>query len=442
MALKKILDQFKQGFSIEYEYPPTFEDELNRQCNRLVIPATLLATVSWIFYIPLDRNLYTEIPLILYLRMGFSLMGLVSLVLHFTPHFKDKGYLFIYLNMYYLGYATAIILGLVAADPVYMGGFCIVVLLMALVPLHRFHSLFLLFSSLAIFSITGAYKGMTFKVSLELYGLYNLIISTIVTILGIYFLDLIRKSSFEKSRLIRSTNIELEKANKIKSELLEIAAHDLKDPLQVIIGYTDLLQMKLQEDLFAIEKLSKIYKSTDQMIKLITGLLEFTSIESGKLVLNQTEVALSQCAETAVKNHEAPARKKNQELLFTPGANCTVKADKVLLQRVLENLVSNAVKFSPLGKNIWINVTVNDSSALFKVRDEGPGLTDEDKTKIFGKFQRLSAKPTGDESSTGLGLALARELVHLQGGTIRVESETGKGSEFIVALPLAAPGRE
>jgi signal transduction histidine kinase len=433
MAIRAFLKRLKEN--IDYEHSPTFKEELNRKCNALVIPGGVLATFSWLLYIPLDRNLYSELPIIIYLRLGLCLIGFVVLVLHFTPYFKTRGYLLMFLIVYYVGYAAAIIVGMTGADPVYMGGLSIVIMLIALVPLQRSHAYFLLFSTLLIFFVIGALRDMTFKVSLEMYGLYNIVVATAVSIIAIIVFDRIRKNSHEKSLLIKEANEELKKANKIKSEMLEIAAHDLKDPLQVIIGYTDLLQMKLKGDVFAIEKLNKIYKSTDQMIRLITGLLEIASIESGRLVLNRTDVDLGRMAEIVIKNNRPASGKKKQEIVCHVEKNCAVNGDEMLLQQMMENLINNAIKFSPPGKHIWVSVTQQDAYISFKVRDEGPGLTEEDKRKVFGKFQRLSAKPTARESSSGLGLALTQELVKLHGGTIRVESEWGKGSEFIMELP-------
>lgn len=434
MAIRTFLKRLKEN--IDYEHSPTFKEELNRKCNALVIPGGVLSMFSWLLYIPLDRNLYTELPIIIYLRLGLCLIGFVALVLHFTPYFKTRGYLLMFLIVYYVGYAAAIIVGMTGADPVYMGGLSIVIMLIALVPLQRSHAYILLFSTLLIFFIAGVFMDMTFKVSLERYGLYNIMVATAISIISIIVFDRIRKNSHEQSLLVKVTNEELTKANKIKSELLEIAAHDLKDPLQVVIGYTDLLQMKLKDDVFAIEKLSKIYKSTDQMIRLITGLLEIASIESGKLVLNRTDVDLGRMAETVIKNNRPALEKKKQEMIYHVEKNCVFNGDEMLLQQVMENLINNAIKFSPLGKHIWISVTQQDGFIIFKVRDEGPGLTRDDKRKVFGKFQRLSAKPTGKESSSGLGLALTKELVKLHGGTIRVQSEWGKGSEFIVELSM------
>lgn len=434
MAIRAIIQRLRDSF--KYEHADTFEEELNRQCGVVVIPGSLVAIFSWIIFIPLDRYLYPQLPIIIYFRLGLFAVGLLAFGLYFTSYFKPKGYFLLSLIDYYLLYATAVILGIVAADPVYMGGFCIVILVIAFAPFRVRHAYFLLISSLLVFVIVGVFWGMKFEKPNELYGLYNLLIAVSITLLGTLVFDRLRKNSYGNSVLIKKTNVELQKANKTKSELLQIAAHDLKDPLQVIIGYTDMLQMKFQGDQFAKDKLEKIYRSTDHMIKLITGLLEIASIESGKLVLNETEINLGSLAKEVVSNNQPASEKKNQSIECEAGDGCIITGDRMLVQQVLENLVGNAVKFSPHGKTIWVTVVRQDVTVLVKVRDEGPGLTEEDKKKLFGKFQRLSAKPTGKESSTGLGLALTKELVVLHGGTIRVESEYGKGCEFIIELPM------
>ena len=109
------------------------------------------------------------------------------------------------------------------------------------------------------------------------------------------------------------------------------------------------------------------------------------------------------------------------------------------MQRVLDNLISNAVKFSPPGRDVRVSLTHEDESLRIAVADEGPGLTDEDKGKLFGKLERLSAKPTGGESSTGLGLYIVKTLVELHGGQVEVESEYGTGTTFTVAVPADVP---
>jgi signal transduction histidine kinase len=106
-------------------------------------------------------------------------------------------------------------------------------------------------------------------------------------------------------------------------------------------------------------------------------------------------------------------------------------------EQVFENLISNAIKFSPGRKKVFINLTLKDEHAIGEIKDEGPGMTEEDKKKLFGKYQKLSARPTGNEISTGLGLSIVKKFVDAMGGEIWCESEAGKGASFLVKLPLA-----
>jgi len=431
------LNLFKSRES-DYEHPRTFKEELNQQCNALVVPASLMVIFAWLPFIllDLDKKLHGELPEIVYLRLGLSLVGIISLILHRTLFFKKEGYWLILFIAGYAGLATVLIVGLTAANPVYMGGYSIVIFLLVLPPIRRTHSLAILFSSLVLFIIVGFIREMKFGKAGEQYGLLNLIISMIIAVVAIFVFDKIRRDNYEKSQVIKRANEELQKANELKNELLQIAAHDLKDPLQVIIGYTDLLQMKLRGDKFAVEKLKIVYRSSDRMIKLVGGLLEIASIESGNLAVHKSEVDLGEVVEAAVKGHQQASEKKNQQLFCTVEKTLIVNGDKMLLRQIANHLISNAIKFSPPFKSIWVTVNRDENFAALEVRDEGPGLAEDEKNKLFDKFQRLSPKPTAGETSTGLGLAITKDLVEIHKGKITVKSEPGKGSSFVVHLPL------
>jgi signal transduction histidine kinase len=132
------------------------------------------------------------------------------------------------------------------------------------------------------------------------------------------------------------------------------------------------------------------------------------------------------------------AEQKEQSITMQLPPECVIKGDEARLRQVIENLISNAIKFSPHGTKINVCLTASDEKGLvrFSVQDEGPGLTDDDKSKVFGHFQKLSARPTGDEHSSGIGLAIVKQIVELHGGHIAVESEVGKGATFVVELPM------
>jgi signal transduction histidine kinase len=474
MPIRQILELFRKG--LDYKPLHTFHAELNRQCKIIAVPAFIVGLFSWLPYIELDINLYPQLWLLPYLRVGLTLAGAVCLVLSLTPFFRDKSYYLLLSFLIYLESATALILGLVTGDPAYMGGFSFLILVIPIFPLQKKHSLLILLASGIIFLAVGIPLHMNFKSWYQLYGGYNLIAASSVSLLAIFLLDNIRKQSyknhcavhqvneelqktFEELRTINEAlektslelslkNEELQKANEFKSELLGIAAHDLRNPLQVITWNTALLLEDMKDNLKVFQKLNTINKSSEKMYKLITDLLDTASIDSGKLKMMVSSLDMGQLVEIVVNDLKHLAEKKGQTITLTAQNGCFLTGDRMMLEQVVENLLTNAIKFSPLNKNIVVTVEAKkrnydnpqpreESIISFSVRDEGPGLTSEDKKRLFGKFQRLSARPTAGESSTGLGLSIIKGMVTLHGGEVRVESEPGKGSTFYVELPVS-----
>ncbi len=235
-----------------------------------------------------------------------------------------------------------------------------------------------------------------------------------------------------------------EEASRFKTELLSIAAHDLKNPLQSIIGFSSLIQEGAESPTDSQRYAIIIQNAAQRMFKLINELLNTTAIDAGKLTLNRFPCSLGELASVVVAANLQQANQKQQRIDFHAEPNCIAEVDAERIREVFDNLVSNAIKYSPIGKTIWIRVfraTSSDGDALpvirFTVRDEGPGLTEDDMKKLFGRFQRLSAKPTGGESSTGLGLSIAKQLVELHDGKLWAESEgKDKGAMFVVELPI------
>ncbi|MCP4147190.1 MAG: hypothetical protein GY757_05515 [bacterium] len=245
-----------------------------------------------------------------------------------------------------------------------------------------------------------------------------------------------RNKQKELMELVKKRTLELEKANTLKSELAQIAAHDLKNPLQLIIAHAFSLEAELPGEPKLRKRLSKIHRSSEQMLDIIEKLLETAAIENGKLKLHKSEVDVGKMALASVKSNKTAARRKKQKLFLNFDRNCLVMADRVLLRQVMDNLLANSIKFSPRGLPIRVAVKKKNGRVVFRVTDKGPGLTADDMEKLFGRFQRLSAKPTGNESSTGLGLSICKNLVELHSGTIRAESKPGEECSFIVELPI------
>jgi len=231
-------------------------------------------------------------------------------------------------------------------------------------------------------------------------------------------------------------------ADRLKSELLSIAAHDLRSPLQSVLGYAEMAGLKTAPGSEIQDFVGRIHRAADRMLGLINGLLDSAALESGKVQLRTERLDLADLARSVVDAHRGAAARKGQEIALEAPTAVPVDADRERLREVLDNLVSNAVKYAPSLSAIAVRVFRDAGEGTFDVTDQGPGLTEEDKARLFGRFQRLSARPTASEPSSGLGLSIVKQLVELQGGRVWAESDgPGRGSRFAVALPEAPAAR-
>ncbi len=228
----------------------------------------------------------------------------------------------------------------------------------------------------------------------------------------------------------------LKESNEFKNEVLRIVAHDLKNPIGNIMGSASII-CNNANDVAKIKKFGKIiYDSSNIMNNLVDDFLNAALHDATKLEMKFSEFNLTELISEILHLFQFPLSLKKQTVQFEVNRPILVHSDKNKVQEIIENLISNSIKYSPKEKQIVIELKQNNQSILIEVRDEGPGLTQEDKLKIFGKFQKLSAKPTGKESSTGLGLYITKKLTENLNGKIWVESEFGVGSSFFIELPL------
>lgn len=232
-----------------------------------------------------------------------------------------------------------------------------------------------------------------------------------------------------------------EAAERLKSRLLQIASHDLKVPLTALNATAGLIGENAAAAP-AIRRLAgEIQADTARMRSLVRDFLEAAAMEDGNLQLHTAEHDLARIARQATEGLAALARTKDQQLdcLPAPAPLPRVHADGDRLRQVFDNLIGNALKFSPRGGRITVACGEAAGWVYAEVQDSGPGLGPADFAKIFAPHQRLSAQPTGiGEDSTGLGLFIARELLTLQGGRLEVQSQPGCGAVFRVLLPAAA----
>jgi ligand-binding sensor domain-containing protein/signal transduction histidine kinase len=228
-----------------------------------------------------------------------------------------------------------------------------------------------------------------------------------------------------------------QQATAIKTELLQIAAHDLKNPLALVLGHAEMAQLWLDEGRPVGEFVANIHMAAQRMLGILTRLLDASAMDAGQLVLHTRRLDLGQVARHVVETNRGAASRKEQDLRLVVDAPLPLTGDEVRLVEVVENLVSNAIKYSPRSSPILVTARRDDGHAVVEVEDRGPGLSDDDKQRMFGRFQRLSAVPTGGEPATGLGLSIAKQLAELMGGHLSADSAgPGQGSRFTVSLPL------
>lgn len=239
-------------------------------------------------------------------------------------------------------------------------------------------------------------------------------------------------------RELAKKNAELERLDRQKNDFLGIAAHDLRSPLSIILGYSDFLLDEAGPTLRDEHRrfLSFIRSSSQFMLQLVDELLDVTVIESGRLELALEPTNLAELIERNATLNRVLAERKGIELTCDCHADmplATVDGPKI--EQVLNNLISNAIKYSFPDSRVEIRASYTGSRVLIAVQDRGQGISQEDQQHLFRWFGRRRVKGTAGEKSTGLGLAIAQRIVHEHGGEIWVESEQGEGSTFFVSLP-------
>lgn len=240
-------------------------------------------------------------------------------------------------------------------------------------------------------------------------------------------------------RELAKKNRELDTLNKLKNQFLGIAAHDLRSPIGVIMGYSEFL-LDNGPDTDSAETadlLQRIHKTGTFMLDLVNNLLDITNIESGQLELRITEEDMAKVVREVVGNFEIFTRAKSiQVTIHGADAPLIVKIDKLKLDQVITNLLSNAVKYSFPHTTVSVNLSVAGDRLRLEVVDQGQGIRAEEQERLFKPFQKTSTRTTAGEKSTGLGLAIVKKIVEAHHGSVGVESEIGKGSNFFLTLPL------
>lgn len=228
---------------------------------------------------------------------------------------------------------------------------------------------------------------------------------------------------------------------KQKDEFLRVASHDLKNPLQAIQGASELLELFTEREHSSPEMrefVAMIQERAGAMSRIIEDFVDCQAMEDGQLKLTYAPTDLAEVARDVTTGHMANASAKQIALSLTVvPPTAAVSADRARIAQVLENLVGNAIKFAPSGTHVTVRVATVAGQLRVEVIDGGPGLKEEDFAKLFTRYGRLSAQPTGGEISTGLGLAICKQLIEAHGGQIGAVNNAGQGATFWFEIPVS-----
>ena len=236
----------------------------------------------------------------------------------------------------------------------------------------------------------------------------------------------------------RSVDADLEKQ---KEDWRQMIAHDLRSPLTNIYATIRIIQdAKAEGAASASDKLvDSAERSCRKMIELITLYLDVAKLDAGASEAKRAPIRLAEVVQTEIAEQEAVARAKSVEIVSAIPRELVVEADADLLSRVVQNLLDNAVKFTPLGGKVSLTARAGGGQAELSIADTGPGIAPEELPHLFDRFHQARARRAGKLQGTGLGLTFCREALKVMGGTIAVASRPSEGTEFLIRLPLAPP---
>lgn len=238
-----------------------------------------------------------------------------------------------------------------------------------------------------------------------------------------------------KTHLTLKRVLEVQKElNKLKNKFLGIAAHDLRNPLTVILGLSNLMMKKALPEEKKTKFVETINRVSNQMLRLVNDLLDVSVIESGRFDLRLEMFSLSTLAAERVELIIDSAERKGIKLISDLPEIPETLLDADRIGQVVDNMLTNAIKFSNTGTIVYLTTREIDGCVEMAVTDQGPGIPKEEIGHLFCSFQKLSVQPTGGEISTGLGLSIVKKIVDAHKGNIHVESEVGKGTTFTVSL--------
>jgi signal transduction histidine kinase len=233
--------------------------------------------------------------------------------------------------------------------------------------------------------------------------------------------------------------LRLQRANGFKNEILGTVAHDLKNPLGVILGRTEMLTELIATGASkdgVTSQIEHIRDAAKRLTSMVDHLISDAMADAFDITIRREAVDLAALVSEVVEANRPLAQNKQQIIDVAAPEHLSTMCDADRIREAIDNLVSNAIKYSPMSGRIRIEVLAEGDNAAIRITDEGAGLSPEDLGRLFGRFQRLSAKPTAGESSTGLGLSIVKRIIDMHGGDVTAESSgPGRGSTFTITLP-------
>jgi CheY-like chemotaxis protein len=251
-------------------------------------------------------------------------------------------------------------------------------------------------------------------------------------------LEQAKRALEEQLEAERESRASAEDANRRKDEFLAILSHDLRSPLNAVLTWIQVLRSPEVDDKARAQALVSLERIARLQTRMVEDLLDISRITSGKLSIELQEADFALILRSAVDTMMATAREKGVEVGMALDAKCVpMRGDPARLQQVIGNLLSNAVKFTPRGGRITVQLACPESFAELRITDTGEGIAPEVLPHVFDRFRQGGTSTTKRHGGLGLGLAIARHVVELHGGTIKAESEgDGRGATFRVRLPL------
>jgi signal transduction histidine kinase/DNA-binding NarL/FixJ family response regulator len=244
------------------------------------------------------------------------------------------------------------------------------------------------------------------------------------------------------NRRLQQQWMRLQRANGFKNEILGTVAHDLKNPLGVILGRTEMLTELIgasasKESIAA--QVAHIRDATRRLTAMVDHLISDAMADAFDISIRREPVDVAALVTEVAEANQPLAVNKQQAITVSAPLDHVTMCDSDRMREAIDNLVSNAIKYSPIGGKIALLVSRDAGNTVIRVTDEGSGLSPEDLGRLFGRFQRLSAKPTAGESSTGLGLSIVKRIIDMHGGSVTADSAgPGQGATFTIMLPTPA----